>query len=67
LVNSNVVASLTEFFTSKPCDVASTYSFVASESEVNPARSLYPEGTVTVPEPCGDNAISLLSAVVVID
>ena len=48
-----VEATLTESFTSKPCLTASTYSFVANELVPNPALSLYPLGTVTVPVPCG--------------
>ena len=59
-----VEATLTESFTSKPCLTASTYSFVANELVPNPALSLYPPGTVTVPVPCGVKSILLLLPVV---
>ena len=59
-----VEATRTESFTSKPCLTASTYSFVANELVPNPALSLYPLGTVTVPVPCGVKSILLLLAVV---
>ena len=59
-----VVAASTEFLTSKPCDTESTYALFAKELSVNPARSLYPAGTVTVPVEWGDNSIFLFEAVV---
>ena len=59
-----VVAATTDSFTSRPCFTASTYSLVANEFVPKPLLSLYPEGTVTVPVPCGDKTILLLLPVV---
>ena len=42
--------------------IASTYSLLTKEFVVNPDLSLYPEGTVTVPVPCGERTILLLPA-----